>query len=65
MLVPGERITMAAAEIMDAIYFRLLEKIELHDYQVFDKRIKVNALHKIIMAVRIWLGSKLFVKRLR
>ena len=65
MLLPEERMTMATAEIMDAIYFRLLEKIQLNDYQVFTERIRVNAAHKVIMALRIWLGSKLFVKRLR
>jgi phytoene synthase len=65
MLLPDERLTMVAAEIMDAIYYRLLEKIELSDYQVFTKRVRVHALHKVLIAVRIWLGSKLFVKRLR
>ena len=64
-LLPDERMTMVAAEIMDAIYYRLLEKIQLNDYRVFDKRIRVNAAHKVIMSVRLWLGSKLFVKRLR
>ncbi|HYF01821.1 MAG TPA: squalene/phytoene synthase family protein, partial [Patescibacteria group bacterium] len=31
-LRPDERVTMFAAEIMDAIYYRLLEKIELSDF---------------------------------
>jgi len=65
MLRPDERLTMVAAEIMDAIYYRLLEKIELHDYNVYRKRIRVNALHKTITALRIWVGSKLFVKRIK
>ena len=65
LLRPDERMTMVAAEIMDAIYYRLLEKIELKDYRVFTHRIRVNAVHKIVTALRIWLGSKLFVKRLR
>jgi len=65
LLRPDERMTMVAAEIMDAMYYRLLEKIELKDYRVFSKRIRVNAIHKIITALRIWVGSKLFVKRLR
>ena len=65
LLLPDERMTMVAAEIMDAIYYRLLEKIELSDYQVYSKRIRVNAAHKVMIALRIWLGSKLFVKRLR
>ncbi len=65
MLHPDERLTMVAAEIMDAIYYRLLEKIELNDYRVFQRRIKVNTLHKLITAMRIWIGGKLFIKRLR
>ena len=64
-LLPDERVTMVAAEIMDAIYYRLLEKIQLNDFDVFGKRISVNSLHKIVTAMRIWLGSKLFVERLR
>ncbi|MDZ4744781.1 MAG: presqualene diphosphate synthase HpnD [bacterium] len=65
MLHPDERLTMVAAEIMDAIYYRLLEKIELNDYRVFQRRIKVNTIHKLITAMRIWIGGKVFVKRLR
>jgi 15-cis-phytoene synthase len=65
LLRPDERLTMVAAEIMDAIYYRLLDKIELHDFDVYRKKIRVNTLHKVITALRIWLGSKLFVKRLR
>ena len=65
LLVPEERMTMVAAEIMDAIYYRLLEKIQLSDYQVFEKRIRVSSVHKVITALRIWIGSKVFVKRMR
>jgi phytoene synthase len=65
LLRPDERLTMVAAEIMDAIYYRLLDKIELNDFNVYEKKIRVNTLHKVITALRIWLGSKLFVKRLR
>ncbi|MBU3700031.1 MAG: squalene synthase HpnD [Candidatus Kapabacteria bacterium] len=65
LLRPDERMTMVAAQIMDAIYYRLLEKIELSDYRIFNRRISVSTIHKIITATRIWLGAKLFVKRLR
>jgi phytoene/squalene synthetase len=56
---------MVAAQIMDAIYYRLLEKIELNDYRIFNRRISVSTVHKVVTAMRIWLGAKLFVKRLR
>jgi phytoene synthase len=65
LLRPDERLTMVAAEIMDAIYYRLLEKIELNSYRVFQQRIRVHAIHKVVTALRIWLGAKLFVKRFR
>jgi len=65
LLRPDERLTMVAAEIMDAIYYRLLDKIELNNFNIYEKKIRVNTLHKVITALRIWLGSKLFVKRLR
>lgn len=65
LLRADEKLTMVAAEIMDAIYYRLLDKIELNNYNVYQERIKVNTVHKLITAARIWLGSKLFVKRLR
>ena len=53
-----ERITMVAAEIMDAIYFRLLEKIEHSDFDVFRRRISVSTPHKILIAVRFWIENK-------
>jgi phytoene synthase len=65
LLRPDEQLTMVAAEIMDAIYYRLLEKIELNSYRVFQQRIRVHAIHKVVTALRIWLGAKLFVKRFR
>lgn len=65
LLVPEEKVTMVAAEIMDAIYYRLLDKIELHDYAVFTKHISVSTVHKLATALRIWLSSKLFIQRLR
>jgi 15-cis-phytoene synthase len=54
-----ERPALFAAEIMDAIYFRLLRKIELADYNVFAKRISVSAPHKLLLAFRFW-GNRFF-----
>ncbi|MFM8771588.1 MAG: presqualene diphosphate synthase HpnD [Candidatus Kapaibacterium sp.] len=65
LLRPDERMTMVAAQIMDAIYYRLLEKIELSDFRIFADRVRVSTSHKVMTALRIWLGAKLFVKRLR
>lgn len=65
MLRSDERQTMVAAEIMDAIYYRLLEKIELNDYRVYEQRISVSTIHKLVTALRIWLGTRLFVRRIK
>jgi 15-cis-phytoene synthase len=64
-LRPDERITIFAAEIMDAIYFRLLEKIELNNYNVFGKKIRVSALHKSLITLKHWLSIRMFISRLK
>lgn len=64
-LRPEDRVSMVAAEIMDAIYYRLLEKIELNNFNVFKRSFRVRTPHKLVTALRIWIGSKLFVQRLR
>ncbi|NQW29496.1 MAG: presqualene diphosphate synthase HpnD [Ignavibacteria bacterium] len=64
LLRPDERSSMVAAEIMDAIYHRLLEKIELSEFRVFNRRVRVSTSHKVLTAFRIWLGNKLFVRRM-
>lgn len=63
MLRPDERKNMFPAEIMDEIYFRLLEKIELNNYNIFKKKIKVSNLHKLIFVLKHWLSVKLFISR--
>ncbi len=62
LLHPEERITLFSAEVMDEIYYRLLEKIELSGFNVFKKKIKVNPLHKLSIALKHWLSIVLFIK---
>jgi phytoene synthase len=64
-LRPDERNTMFTAEIMDAIYYRLLEKIELNDFNVFRKKITVSTSHKIIIALKHYLSSRMFISRIK
>lgn len=64
-LRPDERSTMFAAEIMDAIYYRLLEKIELRDFNVFQKKISVSTPHKILIAFKLWVKTRLLLRRNR
>ena len=59
-----ERKTMFAAEIMDAIYYRMLEKIELNEFNVFSrKKITVRAPHKVWIALKLWLVTRVLVNR--
>ena len=60
-----ERITMFAAEIMDAIYYRILEKIELNNFNVFEKKISVSTIHKIWIAVKLYIYTRVMVERVR
>lgn len=62
-LRPDERITMFAAEIMDAIYYRLLEKIELQNYNVYRRKISVSTLHKVLIALRLWMKTRFLLRR--
>ena len=64
-LRPDERNSMIAAEIMDAIYYRLLEKIELNDFDVFSKQIRVSTVHKVAIAIKHWLATRIFVGRIK
>lgn len=49
---------------MDAIYYRLLEKIELNNYNVFSKKIKVSNIHKIMLSLKKWVSMKMFIQRI-
>lgn len=64
-LRPDERSTIISAEIMDAIYYRLLEKIELNDFNIFRKKYSVSPLHKILIALKHWFSVRVFVKRIK
>ncbi len=62
-LNPDEKATIVAAEIMDAIYYRLLEKIELNNYNVYAKKIRVSNLHKVMITFKHWLSIKMLIER--
>jgi phytoene synthase len=65
-LKPGEKTTIVAAEIMDSIYFRLLEKIELQEFNIYQPRkIRVSTTHKLIMTLRQWLSVNMFIRRFK
>ncbi len=62
-LRPDEGFSMFAAQIMDAIYYRLLEKIELANFDIFNNRIRVSTSHKMLIALRLWAKTRLLLHR--
>jgi phytoene synthase len=54
-LPPADARSLLAAEIMGAIYFEILRRIERADYDVFTKRIRVPRPHRLVIALRLWL----------
>ena len=56
-LPPADRPSLVAAEIMGAIYFEILRRIERADYDVFSRRIRVPRPHRAVIALRVWLRS--------
>lgn len=64
-LRPEERKTLLAAGVMDEIYYRLLEKIELKEYNIYQKKIKVNNLHKLSIALKHLVNVKFFINRIK
>jgi 15-cis-phytoene synthase len=59
LLLPDERPCMIAAEIMDAIYFRILNKMERAKYNVFTKRIRISNPQKMLITFNCWMRSRL------
>jgi phytoene synthase len=54
-----DRRSLLAAEIMGAIYFEILERIERAGYDVFSQRIRVPRPHRALIALRLWLLAML------
>jgi phytoene synthase len=57
-LPPQDRRAMVAAEIMAAIYWRLLGRIQKRRYNVFGKRVHLPALEKLWIATSVYLGAE-------
>jgi phytoene synthase len=51
--------SLVAAEIMGAIYFEILRRIERAGYDVFTRRIRVPRPHRFVLALRLWLRRRL------
>jgi phytoene synthase len=58
LLTEEDRRSLVAAEIMGAIYYRLLETIEGQRYRVFDRTITLPTSQKLWIALSIWARSR-------
>jgi len=58
MLPPEDRHSLVAAEIMAAIYWRLLRRIEQRGYNVFGKRVRLSRPVKFWTALSVYLGAE-------
>jgi 15-cis-phytoene synthase len=59
-LAPEDRRSMLAAEIMGAIYWRLLKRMESRAYDVFGKRVGISRPEKMWTALSVYLGAEWF-----
>jgi phytoene synthase len=55
--------SLVAAEIMGAIYFAILERIERAGYDVFSQRIRVPRPHRAVIALRVWTRARVWLGR--
>jgi phytoene synthase len=58
MLPPEDRRAMKAAEIMAAIYWGILKRIQRRCYNVFGKRVRVPRPQKLWTALMVYLGAE-------
>lgn len=58
-LAKEDKGNMFAARIMEYVYFRLLRKIEKKNYNVFEKKLSVSKIKKIIITAGVYLKYKL------
>ena len=54
LLPESDRKRLLAAEVMRAIYLRLLRRIERREFRVFERRISVPRLQQLGVALRAW-----------
>lgn len=57
LLAAQDRSRMLAARIMAAIYYKLLERIEAANFNVFERRIAISKAEKAVIAIKTWMHS--------
>jgi len=59
-LLPADKTSMFTARAMQYIYYRLLDKIEQENFNVFTRKITVSTFNKLFIAITVWIKYKLF-----
>lgn len=58
-LPEGERLAMVAAELMGAVYWRLLRQLERRRFNVFlPRKVGLSRMHKLALILRAWCGVR-------
>ena len=58
-LPPSDRRNLLPAEIMGAVYFDILRRVERSGYDVFSRRIRVPRPYRAVIALRMWARAML------
>jgi phytoene synthase len=58
-LPKSDRRALSVAEIMRAVYSRILERIDRPDHVVFGPRVRLSTSHRLALAAGVWFRSKL------
>ena len=53
-----DRRALTVAEIMRAVYFRMLRRIEQAEYPLFGPRVRLSTTHRLAVATGVWLRSR-------
>jgi phytoene synthase len=57
-LPSNERRALTVAEIMRAVYSRILERIQASEFRVFEQRVTLATRHRLLLAAGVWLRSR-------
>lgn len=57
-LPPNERRALTVAEIMRAVYSRILHRIQASEFRVFEHRVTLSTRHRLAVAAGVWLRSR-------
>jgi phytoene synthase len=57
-LAAKDRRALTVAEIMRAVYFRILQRVERADHHPFGPRARLSTAHRLIVAAGVWLHSR-------